>query len=141
MTPLNIKETIATPKIDFDIENNIFELQGCSRPEDVRDFYAPVLKWLNDFKDSVNDELRNSHKDNPVIFKFRFDYFNSSSAKFILDILVLINEAHNEGLNMRIDWYFDENDDDMKEVGEELSEVVDFPFQYVVSAKGSRGFN
>jgi len=31
---------------------------------------------------------------------------------------------------MQIDWYYDENDEDMKEVGEELSEVVDFPFKY-----------
>lgn len=39
---------------------------------------------------------------------------------------------HAKGVNLRIDWHFDENDEDMKEVGEELSEVVDFPFEYIL---------
>lgn len=138
MEPLLIKETIATPKIIFDIKNNDFELKGCSRPEDVRDFYVPVIDWLQEFKSGINDELISIYStENPVIFKFKFDYFNSSSAKFILDILVLINDIHNTGLKLRIDWFHDENDDDMKEVGEELSEVVELPFEYVVVAKGS----
>ena len=132
MESLIIKETIVTPKIVFDFDNRDFELAGCSRPEDVRVFYAPIIKWLVDFKEFVNDDIRNGHKQNPIVFKFRFDYFNSSSAKFILDILVLIDQIHGDGLNMQIDWFYDENDDDMKEVGEELSDVVDFPFKYVV---------
>ncbi|MDA3891416.1 MAG: DUF1987 domain-containing protein [Salinivirgaceae bacterium] len=140
MKPFIIEETAATPRIVFDLDENKFELKGCSRPEDVRDFYAPVIKWLNNFKDSVDDDLRNDHKEQPIVFKFKFDYFNSSSAKFILDILVLINRVHTEGLNIRIDWYFDESDDDMKEVGEELSEVVDFPFEYVVEDRNLSTF-
>ena len=130
MNSLKIEETIATPKIIFDFDNNNFVLQGCSRPEDVRGFFGPIIEWLHTFRESINDDICNKHKDNPVIFKFKFDYFNSSSAKFILDILVLINDTHAKGLNVKIDWYYEENDDDMKEVGEELSEVVDFPFEY-----------
>lgn len=132
MNSLIIEETIATPKIIFDYNNNNFELEGCSRPEDVRGFFGPIIQWLNDFKKSINDDINEKHKENPIIFKFKFDYFNSSSAKFILDILVLINDIHTKGLNIRIDWYYDESDDDMKEVGEELSEVVEFPFEYVI---------
>jgi len=135
MNPLYIEETTATPSVNFNLEQQEFELKGCSRPEDVRDFYAPIIKWLNDFKETISDEIKEAHKENPIIFKFKFDYFNSSSAKFILDILVLINSIHMLGLNMRIDWYYDENDDDMQEVGEELSEVVDFPFEYIVVKK------
>ncbi len=135
MNPLVIKETIATPKIVFDFVNKNFELAGCSRPEDVRGFFAPVMKWLVDFKNYISDDIRDAHKTDPIVFKFKFDYFNSSSAKFILDILVLIDEIHSKGLNMRIDWFYDENDDDMKEVGEELSDVVEFPFKYIVMRK------
>ncbi len=137
MKALNIKKTTATPFIEFDLEKNIFQLEGCSRPEDVRDFYSPIISWLTDFNDEINDELKEKHANDPIVFNFKFDYFNSSSAKFILDILVLINQVHLDGLNVRIDWCFDENDDDMKEVGEELSEVVDFPFQYVMVKRQS----
>lgn len=135
MDSLRIKETTATPLVIFDPEINEFELKGCSRPEDVREFYSPIIKWLEEFSLQIDEKLINKHKESPVIFKFKFDYFNSSSAKFILDILVLTNQFHGSGLNMCIDWYFDENDDDMREVGEELSDVVDFPFRYVMVKK------
>ena len=131
MKTLVIKQTITTPEITFDYDNNIFNLEGCSRPEDVRSFYYPIIQWLTDLKNGVeNGEIKNNN--DITVFNFKFDYFNSSSAKFILDILVLINDIHKAGLNIRIDWYFEENDDDMKEVGEELSDVVDFPFEYKV---------
>jgi hypothetical protein len=135
MNPLFIPETIATPEIHFDLEQNQFLVKGCSRPEDVRDFYIPVLTWLDELKQLLTPEQKAQFADSPMLFKFKFDYFNSSSAKFILDILVIINNIHLSGVNMRIDWYYDENDDDMKEVGEELSEVVDFPFEYVIVKK------
>ncbi len=136
MNPLIIKETLATPKVVFNVYENDCEIKGCSRPEDVRDFYGPIIDWLKGFKSSINDELKKTYSEsNPIIFKFKFDYFNSSSAKFILDILVFINDIHNDGLSLQIDWYYDENDDDMKEVGEELSEVVDFPFHYIITTK------
>ena len=135
MDKLYIDETAATPKIEFNLEDNKFELKGCSRPEDVRNFYYPIINWLNELKQTSNDELKAKHTDNPIVFKFKFDYFNSSSAKFILDILVIIDQIHSDGLNMQIDWFYDENDDDMKEVGEELSEVVDFPFEYIIVDK------
>lgn len=137
MESLIIKETIATPKVEFDIMNNKFTMEGCSRPEDVREFYAPIIKWFNELKEFISDDLIAKYQESPVVFNFKFDYFNSSSAKFILDILVLINTIHISGLNIRIDWYYDENDEDMKEVGEELSEVVDFKFKYIEVSRGN----
>lgn len=132
MNALIINETTATPKVFFDVEQGVFEIKGCSRPEDVRDFYQPIIQWLSDLSDGVDEKLIEQFKSEALTFNFIFDYFNSSSAKFILDILVLINQMHSKGLSLRIDWHFDENDEDMKEVGEELSEVVDFPFEYIM---------
>ncbi|HAN00371.1 MAG TPA: nuclear pore complex subunit [Marinilabiliales bacterium] len=131
MEPLHAKETTSTPKVYFDPDQNLFEIKGCSRPEDVRDFYVPVITWLEKFRLSINDDFRAKYTGSPLVFRFKFDYFNSSSAKFILDMLVLINQMHANGLNVNIHWFYDQNDEDMREVGEELSEVVDFPFEYV----------
>ncbi len=132
MKSLIIEETQATPKVILDLLNNNYEIEGCSRPENVREFYLPIIEWLKEYYQNMDDRLIAKHADNQLVFKFKLDYFNSSSAKFILDILILINKIYEKGLNMRIDWYYDENDDDMKEVGEELSEVVDLQFEYVV---------
>jgi hypothetical protein len=135
MESLNIKETTATPKVVFDLVNNDFEIKGCSRPEDVRDFYMPIIKWLEKFRDTAAEIEIEKHATDPLVFRFKLDYFNSSSAKFILDILLLINQLHLKGLNLKIDWYYYLNDDDMMDVGKELSEVVAFPFDYVVINK------
>lgn len=135
MDALIIKETIATPKVVFDLAKSNFEIYGCSRPEDVRDFYKPIIDYLLELPHAITEELILKYSIDPLVFNIKFDYFNSSSAKFILDILALINDLHKKGLNLQINWHFDENDDDMKEVGEELSEVVDFPFKYIIIDK------
>jgi hypothetical protein len=133
MKSLIIEETQATPKVILDLFNDNYEIEGCSRPENVREFYLPIIGWLKEYYQNIDDKLIAKYTDNQLVFKFKLDYFNSSSAKFILDILILINNIYEKGLNIRIDWYYDENDDDMKEVGEELSEVVDFQFKYITT--------
>ncbi len=137
MEPLQAKETTSTPKVHFDIDRSIFEIKGCSRPEDVRDFYIPIISWLDKFRASLTEEYKLRFTESPLVFNFKFDYFNSSSAKFILDILMIINQMHAKGLHVNIHWHYDQNDEDMREVGEELSDVVDFPFKYVEVKKPS----
>ena len=38
---------------------------------------------------------------------------------------------HKKGHTIRILWYFEEEDDDMKYAGEEMSELLDVPFQFI----------
>ncbi len=130
MIPLIIDSTVSTPKIIFDLKNNIFEMSGCSRPEDVRDFYNPVLKWITDLNSGITEGVKKKFAQDPLVFLFRFDYFNSSSAKFILDILMILNEIHKKDLNMIVKWQYAESDEDMREVGEELEDVIDFMFTF-----------
>ena len=59
------------------------------------------------------------------------NYFNSSSAKFLLDVIVEVHKYHLEGFNVKINWYYDEGDDDMLETGEDLSDMIDFPFSFI----------
>ena len=63
--------------------------------------------------------------------KFKFDYFNSASAKQILDILSIFEEVKNGGGDVKIDWYFLEDDEDMEEAGEEYADIVEVPFEQV----------
>ena len=85
MDKLIISPTVFTPKVILDHEEYFLEIAGELRPQDVREFYGPILAWMNDFGDLVSSGKR---KD-PIIFNFNFDYFNSSSAKCILRYKVL----------------------------------------------------
>lgn len=129
MKTLLFEPTDTTPKILFDPDNLVFEISGHSRPEDVRSFYKPVIAWLKDFIQAISSNEINIEK--PIEFDFKMVYFNSSSAKFLLDVLVEIDKIHNGGKETIINWYYDDGDDDMLEVGEDLSDMVEFKFNYI----------
>jgi SiaC family regulatory phosphoprotein len=129
MKTLLFEASDTTPKILFDPQKLYFEISGHSRPEDVRAFYKPVITWIKEFAQSIQDgEIK---PENTLEYNFKMIYFNSSSAKFLLDVLVEINRIHNSGATTQINWYYDDGDDDMKEVGEDLSDMVDFDFTYI----------
>jgi len=129
MKKLNIAATEKSPKIIFDPEEGLYEMEGNSRPENVRDFYYPIIDTLRDFFD---DFVKQEKKDKSFRFNFKLDYFNSSSAKFISDILVVVKTYSEKGVNIKIYWYFEDGDEDMKEVGEDFSDMISHPFNYIM---------
>ena len=52
----------------------------------------------------------------------RFIYFNSSSAKAIMNLFQMLEEAAEDGKTITINWYFDPEDDMMEEMGEDFAE-------------------
>ena len=128
MEVLKIKGTNVSPEIMFDHNALEFEMSGYSRPENVRDFYIPILNWLEQFAGELAATRQSISK--PVAFNFRMIYFNSSSAKFLFDMITHINAIHANKIPVMINWYYDEDDEELKEAGEELSEMADFSFSY-----------
>ena len=120
MEVIKIKGTDDTPNVILDAESNIIEFSGRSLPEDVVTFYAPVLDWIEEYAKSPNPKTE-------VIF--RLEYFNTASSKVLLDILLKFEDVLNSGSEVVVQWYFQEDDEDMEEAGEEYSEIVDIPFE------------
>ena len=133
MEEIKIPETEKSPRVKFDPDNRIFELEGNSRPENVREFYHPIIDKLKSYFEKIlNNNKLEDFKENPVKFVFKLEYFNSSSAKFISDILILIGNYAKKDINVKIYWYFDEGDEDMMEVGEDFSDMIDIPFKMIM---------
>jgi len=128
MRKLIIEPTASSPKVIFDPEKNIFEISGESRPADVASFYEEIICWMNDF----SHHLSKYHESRePVTFNLDFEYFNSSSAKYILDFCKQIGNARSKGKEIQVRWHYDDDDMDMLEVGREMSRLAKFPFEYV----------
>ena len=51
----------------------------------------------------------------PLVFNFRLTYFNTSSSKRILYILLKLKEYEDNGGEVTVNWYYDEDDTDMEE--------------------------
>ena len=120
MEVIKIKGTDDTPNVILDAESNIIEFSGRSLPEDVVTFYAPVIQWIEEYAKTPNPKTS-------VIF--RLEYFNTASSKILLDILLKFEDIMNEGHEIVVQWYYQEDDEDMQEAGEEYSEIVDIPFE------------
>lgn len=122
MEALDIRATNDTPKVLLDPENDIFEISGRSLPEDVVSFYQPVLDWLEDYKEAPNDFTE---------FVFKYIYFNTATSKLVQDILIKLEEIHENGDKVQVIWFYEEDDEDMLDLGEEFSENVDIPFEII----------
>ncbi len=120
METLKIAATDETPEVTLDAENKVFEFSGRSLPEDVVSFYTPVLEWLDEFE---KNPVENAE------FVFKLEYFNTASSKLILDILLKINDIYEEGVPLKVKWYYMELDLDLQEAGEEYSELIEIPFE------------
>jgi hypothetical protein len=121
--PLKIEPTHKTPKVYFDPAENVFEVSGRSIPEDSVSFYKPLLDWLDDYAKSPNPKTP---------FKFELEYFNTSSSKNILEMLKKLEGIYQGGNEVTIYWYYDEDDEDMEETGEDYKALLTVPLELVV---------
>lgn len=121
MAALRIEPSDDTPRVILDKQKKLFEISGKSMPENVVRFYEPVLEWLIAYK---KDPLEKT------VFNFKFIYFNTASSKLILDILMLLEEIHIEGHEVRIKWHSVEFDEDMEEAGETYAEMIGLEFEF-----------
>jgi len=123
-----------TPSIILNPNINKFEISGKSRPENVRDFYEPVLSWFDNNTSSLIANFKDFYNDsNPFKFDFKLVYFNSSTSKMLYDILKKIKNIQNQGITVQINWYYNEEDEEILESGDELSKAVNIPFNFIES--------
>lgn len=132
MESLIIDKSDFSPKVVFDPTNDLFEISGESRPENTSKFYVPIISWLDKYVGVLSEEKVKSANKKPHIFEFKFDYFNSTSAKFIMDVLMKLDKMVKDGYDVRVKWYYDKRDEDMKESGEEFSKLLkQLPISFV----------
>ncbi len=122
MEPLSIEGTTKTPTIKLDPKTGTIEIKGRSIPENSIEFYRPIVEWLEEYAEFPNKK---------TTVNIQLEYFNTSSSKCILDIfkkLESIKRARNEVI---INWYYEEDDEDMLEAGEDYESIIRVPFKMI----------
>lgn len=122
MDNLIIEKTKSSPAINFNAVTGKCLVSGSSYPENANEFYSPVFEWLNKFITEVTREL---------YFDFKLDYLNSSSIKFISELVDKIDKYGKIGITVEINWHFNDEDEDIKELGEEFKEEVGCKFTLI----------
>lgn len=102
------------PAVNFDPETGICEISGESYMEEAYKFYLPLINWIKEF---ILNEKR------PLTLNFKLIYFNTSSSRLIVDILETLRKLREDGHQIKVNWYFDPEDPDVKD------EVEDFELE------------
>lgn len=122
MEIIRIEKTNNTPSIYIDQANMLCRIEGSSFPEDAYEVYQHVLDWLNRIGENIDSEL---------VVEFDYDFLNSISHKKVWQILHELKQLHKLGKDVKVMWYYDENDEDIMEAGEDLAELMNIPFELI----------
>ncbi|WP_256469208.1 DUF1987 domain-containing protein [Xiashengella succiniciproducens] len=114
--------TPKTPYVKLDGEKGLIEIKGRSIPENSVEFYKPLIDWLDKYG-NVPLEVTNVN--------IQLEYFNTSSSKCILDIFKKLELIYKKGSKVQINWYYEEDDEDMFEAGEDYQSIIDIPFSMI----------
>ncbi len=111
-----------TPKVDFSPKDGKLEISGRSLPENAEMFYQPLIDWIDSYLNFAPEE---------TVLKIELEYFNSSSVKQILAILIKLEELRFKGKDVVVIWSYNEDDELMEMKGRELESIVELPFNLV----------
>jgi hypothetical protein len=100
------------PKVIY--SDNILSFSGKAVPTDADMAWFPIIKDLE----------RYSMTDNPLIVNFRFDYYNTASARYLTSIFKILDRMNLKNHNVKINWYYADIDETMQELGEMYSEMI-----------------
>lgn len=117
-----LQSTPKTPYIDFNANTGYFEISGRSIPENSIEFYKPLIKWLENY-------IRDPNENTTIIVKL--EYFNTSSSKCLVEVFRKLEKIERTK-KVQIQWYYEEEDEDMMESGEDFKEIIKLPIDLLV---------
>lgn len=121
MKTLRIDDTKLTPKVNFG-NNGEFKIEGRSIPEDPESFYVPIFEWLDEYFKLPEKQTK---------LDIQLEYINSGSSKFILALLKKFKENYEKGTECAINWIYEEDDENLRELGMHYKSILNIPFNLV----------
>lgn len=122
MKPISIPGTLKTPTITSDSEKGLIEIKGRSNPENSSLFYKPLIEWVEEY--SINPTAK-------TVVNIQLEHFNTSSSKCILDIFKRLEPIKKANLDIMVNWYYEEDDEEMMEAGETYGTMTVIPFKMI----------
>ena len=122
MDIIRIEATKKTPEVIFDEAKMKFSMTGRCIPSNAATFFEPIIGII---------KAINTPKNAILTFEFKLEYINSSSSKWLVGVLKDLNDKHNSGERILLNWYYE--DDDSFDFGEVVEEVAKFEVKRIES--------
>jgi hypothetical protein len=124
MENLVIKATEQTAEVVLDAIAGKIEFSGVSIPEDSYSFFTPILRWIEQYNEKPQKK---------TVASFNIMYCNTSSSMYISEILRKLRKLKNSGNEIEINWYYEEEDDDMRLLGEDFKRISQLNFKIIAT--------
>jgi hypothetical protein len=120
MESLVIERTAKSPSIN--LSDGMIEIKGRSIPENPKKLYKPAFDWVKKYINSPAEYTR---------VNFNFEYIDTSSSKWILDIIRLLDQIEPDNNIVKLNWHYEVGDYDMFDLGMHLKSFVNIPFDFI----------
>ena len=121
MLKLTIEHKTNTPSVVFNPDSGVLLIHGRSIPEHPEKFFQPIIEWLERYL---------STNPTSVLFKIHLDYLNTHSTECMVILFKKVEQYYNQGHeDVKIQWMYDEDDEDMVNMGEDFQSIINCPFE------------
>lgn len=122
MNDIIINGTNKLPTVNLDSYEGLIEIMGRSIPEDGKEFYDEIIKWLKEY-------AHNPRELTTAVFKF--EYLNSSSHISVKNVIKELNSLDSSENQVEIKWYYEFDDTSMYEIANDYKELASMQFEII----------
>jgi hypothetical protein len=105
--------TSRTPEVKIDSDKKYALISGECYPEDAEKFFSTINQALENYFSKGVRSLN---------LEIKLVYFNSSSARALMELMDSLEARSVNGVHVRVEWFHDEDDDITKEFVEDIVE-------------------
>jgi hypothetical protein len=106
------------PEINFNNETNCLLFKGVSYSADPLNYFNKIMKWL---------ELYKEQKPSDIVLDIQVYYLNTTSTKLFIHMIKFISTICDD---VKINWIYDEDDDDIYELGRDIECSINVKINY-----------
>lgn len=116
------RQTPKTPEVRLDKENSLISISGRSYPEDLHNFWDPIIAEIQAWIISQPESE----------ITFDLNYHNSGSTRVIINLIRFCEAQFAAGTKIKMTWLYDGEDEQTAEQGEDYLDIcTDVAFNLV----------
>ncbi len=116
----SIEHTNTTPLINFN--NGNINIVGRSIPTVNYEFFNSFINLIETYSKAPE-----SH----TVLNIKLDYVNAFSKRCIMKSFKIFEKMHRKGYKIRVNWYYDKDDEFMLELGYIYNSLVELPISFI----------
>ncbi len=118
MSEILVKGSNVLPQIIYDPSIHEIGVSGWSFSERPMQVFEPVFQILENYMGK------------PLTLQYKLNCFNTATSKCLILLTEKIKVLQTSGIDVKVIWHFDSDDEETKEWGEDISSVTGFDFEF-----------